>query len=595
MPKKIPLGKSLAEIKPKLAKEWHSTRNGDLTPFDVTAGSNKKVWWKCEEGYDHEWVTSIFHRASGTKCPMCSGRTVSKSTCLATVRPDLAKEWHPTKNGDITPLDVLPKVKFKVWWKCNKGNDHEWLTSPSTRSQGKGCPICANLKVVLSNCLATLNPKLAKEWHPTKNADLTPYDVGEGTGEKVWWKCDKGDDHVWRTTVSDRSNGRGCPICSGHKLVLSNSLATVVPDLAKEWHPTKNGNLTPYDVSKGSEKKVWWKCDKGVDHEWRVSTNSRSSRGSGCPICVNQKVVLSNCLATLNPKVAKEWHPTKNGDITPYDVGDKSGKEVWWKCDKGDDHEWQVSINNRSQGKGCPVCANLKVVLSNCLATLNPKVAKEWHPTKNGDITPYDVGEGARKKVWWKCNKGDDHEWEAHIYHRSNGIGCPYCTLTPQSKQELTITFELIKFFKINPKGFKTRVKGKLWTIDTYISELNLGIEFDGSYWHKDKRTLDKLKTEKLENDGFKIMRIREEPLKAITDIDVISIIPFNAKKVTNDILKHILDVYSLDKKRVQKIEKYILKEEIQNEKGLDAYIDLILEEKSKKKRESTTTKPKLH
>ncbi len=47
MPRKPPVGKSLAEVNPALAKEWHPTKNGDLTPFDFAAKSNKKVWWKC--------------------------------------------------------------------------------------------------------------------------------------------------------------------------------------------------------------------------------------------------------------------------------------------------------------------------------------------------------------------------------------------------------------------------------------------------------------------------------------------------------------------------------------------------------------------
>jgi hypothetical protein len=111
-----------------------------------------------------------------------------------------------------------------------------------------------------------------------------------------------------------------------------------------------------------------------------------------------------------------------------------------------------------------------------------------------------------------------------------------------------------------------------------------LGIEFDGNYWHKDKRALDKLKTEKLEDDGFTIMRVREEPLKPITDIDIISKKPFNAKRVTNDILKQIMKLYSLDAKRIQKIEKYLLKKSIQNEKGLDDYIEMVLTEKADRK-----------
>jgi glutaredoxin len=191
----------------------------------------------------------------------------------------------------------------------------------------------------------------------------------------------------------------------------------------------------------------------------------------------------------------------------------------------------------------------------------------------------------SHKKVWWKCDKSDDHEWKTRAMNRIFGkTGCPYCDLTPQSKQELTITFELIIFFKINPKGFKTIVQGKMWSIDIYIHELKLGIEFDGSYWHKDKHALDKLKTERLEDDGFKIMRIREEPLIAVTDIDVVSKKPYNAKEITNNILRQILKIYSLDTTKVQKIEEYIIKEAIQNEKGLETYIEKILKEKLERK-----------
>ncbi len=39
------------------------------------------------------------------------------------------------------------------------------------------------------------------------------------------------------------------------------------PSLAKEWHNEKNKKLTPFDISLGSHDKVWWKCDKGPDHD----------------------------------------------------------------------------------------------------------------------------------------------------------------------------------------------------------------------------------------------------------------------------------------------------------------------------------------
>ncbi|MDB4127132.1 zinc-ribbon domain-containing protein, partial [Flavobacteriales bacterium] len=234
--------------------------------------------------------------------------------------------------------------------------------------------------------LAEVNPELAEQWHPTKNGELTPCDVSAGSHVKVWWKCDKGGDHEWQSVIYSRLNPQNCPICVGQKAVKSNCLATLNPILAKDWHPTRNGKLTPSDFTTGSGKKVWWKCDRGDDHEWIAGINKRSN-GRGCPICTGKKVVFSNCLKTTNPNLAKDWHPTKNGILTPYDVGDGSNKKVWWKCDKGDDHEWESSINSRSQGNGCPVCSNQKVVSSNCLKVTNPKLAKQWHLVDNYNFT----------------------------------------------------------------------------------------------------------------------------------------------------------------------------------------------------------------
>jgi len=297
---------------------------------------------------------------------------------------------------------------------------------------------------------------------------------------------------------------------------------------------------------------------------------------------MNQKVVLSNCLATTQPKIAKQWHPSKNGNLTPYDLTNNSSKRVWWKCDKGDDHEWKTNPNSK---KGCPICMNQKVVLSNCLATTQPKIAKQWHPTKNGDLSILELSAGSNLKIWWKCNKGDDHEWKTSPAKRVLGRNCPFCTLTPQSKQELTITFELMNLFKnIDPKGLKTKLEGRLRAIDIFIPKLNLCIEFDGSYWHKDKRDIDKIKSEMLFEEGFKLIRVREEPLKKIYDTDVISKQPYNGKQVTNDILSMILSIFELETKLVSKIKAYQSKDGLQNEKGLEKYIDKILTEKAEKK-----------
>ena len=128
-------------------------------------------------------------------------------------------------------------------------------------------------------------------------------------------------------------------------------------------------------------------------------------------------------LAELKPELVKEWHPTKNSDLTPRDIFAKAGKKVWWKCANGDDHEWEASPESRFNASGCPICNGRMAVKSNSLATLNPKLAQEWHPTKNGELTPFDVRPNSGKKVWWKCPEGDDHEWEANVFSRNRGNG----------------------------------------------------------------------------------------------------------------------------------------------------------------------------
>ena len=68
------------------------------------------------------------------------------------------------------------------------------------------------------------------------------------------------------------------------------------------------------------------------------------------------------------------------------------------------------------------------------LAVIHPKVAKEWHPTKNKLLTPKDVTPGSHNKVWWQCSK--KHEWETIVKERSRGSGCPECYKEGRTKKK---------------------------------------------------------------------------------------------------------------------------------------------------------------
>ena len=132
----------------------------------------------------------------------------------------------------------------------------------------------------MSNLLKN-NRDLMNEYCYERNENLNLDRLTIGSNEKIWWKCSKG--HEWQAMIGNRTKGQRCPYCSGKKVLKGfNDLQTVIPDLASEWHATKNGNLKPCDVTKGSNKKVWWMCSKG--HEWQACICHRS-KGAGCPYC----------------------------------------------------------------------------------------------------------------------------------------------------------------------------------------------------------------------------------------------------------------------------------------------------------------------
>ncbi len=176
--------KNLKVLHPDIAEEWHPTKNGELTPEQFLPGSGKRVWWLCKNG--HEWRTDIWHRSHGGQCPYCLGMYPSKDYNLAQVNPQMAAQWHPFKNGDLTPSQVTPGSEKTVWWKCEKG--HEWKCKVYNR-KNYGCTECARIKSRGKRQGITLEearPHLVEEWHPVKNGKLTPEDVTYGSQRSVW-------------------------------------------------------------------------------------------------------------------------------------------------------------------------------------------------------------------------------------------------------------------------------------------------------------------------------------------------------------------------------------------------------------------------
>ena len=262
-----------------------------------------------------------------------------KTNHLCLTHPEIAKKFHPTKNGELLVTTLTKGSNRRVWWQCSKGHDYEMIVRQ--RVNGYGCPICRKQNKL--NLFVLSHPEVIKEFHPTKNEESLVTSLTKSIYQRVWWQCQKG--HEFQMSVYNRTRGCSCPVCRKEQ----NNLALLHPELMSEFHPTKNGELLVHLLTTGSDRRVWWQCSKGHDYEMRVNRRIERER---CPIC--RKENKPNNLTLTHPELTKEFHSTKNGDLSVATLTKSSQKKVWWQCTKG--HDYEMFVKQRVNGYGCPIC-----------------------------------------------------------------------------------------------------------------------------------------------------------------------------------------------------------------------------------------------
>ena len=268
----------------KLHSEWSPANDKALEEY--TAGSMQSGEWICSLDPRHIWTASIANRVQGSGCPVCSGdKVITGVNDLATTHPNYAAQWHPDNEKKAT--EVFAGMDRSALWKCDAG--HEWKAKVYTRiKHNYGCRECLGRRKTHS---LTDYPELVSQWHPDNEG--TPADYTAGSGLIVKWKCPVDSRHVWESTISARTSRPGvkCPACHGRQIIEGvNDLATLRPNLIKEWDETNAKK--PTEISVSSEYRAIWKCSRNEDHpRWAAVVYSRSRKdAAGCPRCSLSKI-----------------------------------------------------------------------------------------------------------------------------------------------------------------------------------------------------------------------------------------------------------------------------------------------------------------
>lgn len=359
-------------------------------------------------------------------------------------------------------------------------------------------------------------------------------------------------------------------------------------DLLEQWHPTKNGELTPINVSYGSKERVWWlmpyddiKTGRHYIFEWEARVSNRAILGRGCPYLSNTKLLAGFndfetwCNDNKRQDLLEEWNYEKN-EVKPSEIiSSGAGKKYWWKGKCG--HEWDSVISSRIADRlgknrivkpsGCPYCSNppQKVLYgfndleTYCKNNKLENILEEWDYERNQNKTPREFTHGSGSKVFWKCNK--NHVWETAINSRTSGArtGCPICSRGQTSFPEQAVAYYVSKIYDI-----EQRIKIKGIEADIYIPQKKIAIEYDGKYFHEkdNAKKREEKKNKVFKEANIRLIRIKECDDKNCVEGDVIRFV-LSYSYINDDFKWAILKLFELiAPDQAEKIEVDLEKEE---------------------------------
>lgn len=350
---------SLADNNPKLADEWDYERNNGLRPDEVAVNSMKKVWWRCPECLRSYSATVANRNSAKSDCSYCNSEnqtSFQEKAILFYLRkafPDTIETYKPKWIGR-SEIDIyIPSLRLGIEYDGKAW--HRDIEKDVRKNE-----LCKSNNITLLRIREPSLPILPQ------CENVINYNI-----ESI----SKDDSHIvsvirWIQAFIQHNYGMSTNIEMNVEVDYDtirremdyskkqHSLAMIKPELASQWHPSLNANLSPEKVAITSHKKVWWLCPK-CKNEWQAAVSGRVA-GNGCPECarirrIGRKKQKKGLLVEESPKIASEWNRLKN--LVAIDkITTGSGRRVWWICGSCG-YEWEASVYHRCWRNGnCPSC-----------------------------------------------------------------------------------------------------------------------------------------------------------------------------------------------------------------------------------------------
>lgn len=125
-----------ATVHPDLATKVSAS--SEVKPHQITAGSNKKLTFNCDNG--HTYQSSAKNASIGYGCPYCSSRKLSKENSIQITHPDIAKRF--SSKSKHSPSEVSIGSHKKVMLICKNNSNHFYEISCGNIIPWDSCPHC---------------------------------------------------------------------------------------------------------------------------------------------------------------------------------------------------------------------------------------------------------------------------------------------------------------------------------------------------------------------------------------------------------------------------------------------------------------------